>query len=276
MTTPIITYPANNLLWISDLHLDQAHDHEKQRLFQKLKDSRYDAVLLTGDIATAKGLVGHLVEISEACGLRPVFFITGNHDYYGSSFAEVDQAVADLCSRQRNLIALGCGEIIELSRNTAMVGHRGWFDGQAGAGAYTTVGSPDRYLIADFQRLSRNGYFSKLRILGEESATYFRRVLPLALQRYRTVLVSTHVPIFTQALQHGGTFCHWDRQPYFANRAAGNAIVGISRHFTDRRIVIYAGHTHCRVDVHIAPNLEIRVAGAQPGFPAVQEIVTID
>ena len=276
MTTPITTYPAKKLLWVSDLHLDQARDHEKQRLLQKLKDTRYDAVLLTGDISTAKGLVGHLAEISNACGLRPVFFTTGNHDYFGSSFAVVDQAVADLCSRQRNLIALGQGEIIELSRNTAVIGHRGWYDGQAGAGARTKVGSPDRYQISDFRSLSRSGYFEKLRSLGEESAAYFRSVLPRALKRYRAVLVATHVPPCTQALQHGGTYCHWERQPYFANRAAGNAIVGISRHFTDRRIVIHAGHTHCRVVVHLMPNLEIRVAGAQPGFPAIQEIVTID
>jgi Icc protein len=276
MTIPTFSYPTKQLLWVSDIHLDQAREEEKKRFMSQLTCTQYDAVLVTGDISTAAQLVGHLTEISHACGTRPVFFLTGNHDYFGSSFATVDQAVADLCARHRNLISLGGREIVELSPRTALVGHRGWGDGKAGAGEDSKVASPDRYAIDDFRSLNRVGYFTKLRSLGEESATYFRRVLPRALHRHRKVLIGTHFPLFTQAIKHRNTNCAWDRQPYYSNRSAGNAIVGISRNFPGRQIEVYAGHSHCFAEFSMSSNLEIRVAGARRGFPSFQSMITID
>lgn len=276
MTTHSLTIPTRKLLWLSDIHLDQAQDEEKRRFFSRLESSHCDAVMVTGDIATSGHLIANLSEISRVFGTTPVMFVLGNHDYFGSSFSEVDSGVEKLCKTHRNLVALGKGEIIELSPDTALVGHRGWFDGLAGAGARTRVASADRYHISDFTGVDRAGYFRKLRELGRESAVYFRRVLPAALLQHRTVLVATHVPPFTQALRHAGTHCHWQRQPFFSNRAAGNAIVGISRRFGHRRIVVHAGHSHSPATVSLSPNLEIQVAGAQPGCPAMQKILTID
>jgi predicted phosphohydrolase len=277
MTTHSIAVPTRQLLWLSDIHLDQAEAKVKRRFFEKLAASRCDAVLITGDISTSNHLISDLADISRACGsgTTPVILVLGNHDFFGSSFAEVDCAVDALCKTHGNLVVLGKGEIIELSPDTALIGHRGFFDGLAGAGWRTRVGSADRYHISDFKGLDKAGYFQKLRELGVESADYFRRVLPSALVKYGTVLVASHVPPCTQALRHASTHCHWDSQPFFANRAAGNAIVGISRRFPHRRIVVHAGHSHSPITVRVCHNVEIQVAGAQPGFPAMQKIVTI-
>ena len=276
MTTHSRTLPTRQLLWISDIHLDQAQEEEKRRFFDKLETSRCDAILITGDITTSTNIVSDLSEISRAAGTTPVLFVLGNHDYFGSSFEKVDREVAKLCKRHQNLIPLGNGEIIQLSPNTALIGHRGWFDGQAGAGALTRVGSADRYQIDDFKNLSKAQYFHKLRDLGVQSADYFRRVLPAALQQFQTVLVATHVPPCTQALRHCGSHCQWDRQPFFSNRAAGNAIIGISRtrSFASRQVIVYSGHSHC-YSMFQSDNVEIRVAGAQPGYPALNGLQTI-
>lgn len=280
MTTHSRTLPTSQLLWISDIHLDQAQDEVKRRFFDKLATSQCDAILITGDIATSAGIVRELGEISRAAGTTPVMFVLGNHDYFGSSFEMVDREVAETCKRYPNLVPLGYGEIIQLSPQTALIGHRGWFDGQAGAGARTRVGSADRHHIDDFKNLNKAQYFQKLRDLGDESARYFRCVLPAALQRFQTVLVATHVPPCTQALRHRGSHCQWERQPFFSNRAAGNAIIGISRSFRSfrsiapRKVIVYAGHTHCSTSFELS-NLEIRVAGAQPGFPAINKFLII-
>ncbi|MEO5914117.1 MAG: metallophosphoesterase [Luteolibacter sp.] len=276
MTTHSRTLPTRQLLWISDIHLDQAQDEEKRRFFDKLETSRCDALLITGDITTAINLARDLGKISRAAGSTPVMFVLGNHDYFGSSFEMVDREVAELCGRHQNLIPLGYGEIIQLSPQTALIGHRGWFDGQAGAGARTRVGSADRYHIDDFKNLNKAQYFQKLRDLGVQSADYFRRVLPAALQQFETVLLATHVPPCTQALRHQGSYCQWERQPFFSNRAAGNAIIGISRtrSFASRQVIVYSGHSHCYSRFQ-SDNVEIRVAGAQPGFPALNGLQTI-
>jgi hypothetical protein len=141
------------------------------------------------------------------------------------------------------------------------------------------VKCPDRHLIDDFRHLDQKSFFQKLNLLGDESADYFRKVLPRALSRYSNVLVGTHVPPYTQGVRYNDKGCVWNRQPFFANRAAGNCIYGISKSFSksfpNRRIQIYAGHTHSEASVMIRPNLSLRVAGARPGQPGKGELLTV-
>ncbi len=275
MTSKRIILPTKRLLWLTDIHLDKATITSRNRFLDDLRSSSYDAVLISGDISTSAFLIDHLSEISTACGSRPVMFTTGNHDYFGSSFELVDKAIKDVCAQNRNLIALGSGEIIELSKTTALVGHPGWYDGHAGSGAQTKVESPDRHLIDDFRGLDRKSFFQKLSLLGEASADYFRKVLPRALSQYPCVIVGTHVPPFTQGVRYDDRGCAWNRQPYFSNRAAGNLIWGMAKSFPHRRIQVHAGHTHSAALVRIRPNLSMQVEGAKPGCPARGELLTI-
>jgi len=276
MTTQSTKKDIKELALLSDLHLDRASKEAKSRLWDMLAGIRYDAALITGDISVAAQLQNHLALISRACWPRPVYFMVGNHDYFGASFAKVDRLVSETCNRHHNLIAVGAGEYIHLTEHTAMVAHRGWYDGQGGLGARTLIDTPDRHLIADFRNLSRCAFFAKLKDLGNESARYFRLILPSALRQYGTVLIATHVPPFWQGICHSGGPCDWNRQPYFANISAGNVIASIARKFPQRRVIVHAGHTHSPVNVRLSGNLEIRVAGSQPGFPTLQRVVQID
>jgi len=270
-----IHLPIKRLLVLSDLHLDKASIAEKSRFLKALRIFDSDAILITGDISIAGKLIEHLAEICDACGSRPVIFSTGNHDYYGSSFRAVDRAIKALCLKQRNLIALGGGEIVELSKSTALVGHRGWYDGLAGSGSKTRVACPDRHAIEELKILSRAAFFRKLEQLGKESAEYFRQLLPYALTKYERVILATHVPPFTQGLQYDGKGCVWNKQPYFSNRALGNLIWGVSKHFPDRQIQIYAGHTHSAASVRIRQNISLEVAEARPGKPSIGKLLNI-
>lgn len=274
MTPKRIILPTARLLILSDLHLDKASPSSKAEFLEFLRKSNYNTVLITGDISVASMLSNHLEEIAQSCD-RPVIITTGNHDYFGSSLREVDAAVKDVCKKHSNLVSLGNGEIIELSRSTALVGHRGWFDGRAGSGAKSRVESPDRYMIEDFRKLGRKAFFEKLNELGQESALYFRRVLPITLSLYQQVLVGTHVPPFTQGLLYDGKGCVWNRQPFFTNQVLGKLIWKISERFPNRQIQVRAGHTHSAATVMMRPNLSMRVAGARPGYPGKGELLTI-
>lgn len=270
-----IFLPTKQLLILSDIHLEKASQQAKTKFLQSLRLTPADTVLITGDISVATNLIGHLEEISRACGNRTLIFCTGNHDYFGSSIKEVDAAIERFCATHPNLLALGSGEIIELSKSTALVGHRGWFDGLAGSGAKTRVESPDRYLIDDFNKLGRSAFFRALGKLGIESADYLRMVLPMALSRYRKVLLATHVPPFVQGVLYDGKGCVWNRQPYFSNRALGKLIWSLSGNFPDRRIEVFAGHTHSAASIEVRPGLSMQVAGAKPGKPEAGKLLTI-
>lgn len=173
----------------------------------------------------------------------------------------------------RNLHHLRGDEIIPLSQNTALIGHRGWADARAGWGKRTIIGSRDRHSIEEFKKLSRGEMFAKMETLGRESAAAFRRMLPNALSRYRHVVIATHVPPFPDTAHFNGLRCGPTHQPHFTNLSAGMALVGITRNFPHRRVTVLAGHTHNPAHIQILNNLEARVGGAQTGYPAIQEVL---
>ena len=158
------------LLWLTDLHLDWVNIASRRQFYVRLTTTAFDAVVITGDIATATCLPSELLELGQACAPRPVYFVLGNHDFYGSTFAAVDRAVAAACVQQLNLVHLGQGEIVPLSPTTALVGHRGWADGLAGRGDRTDVKCKDIRHIADLKLGSAKEVSGKLAALGKESA----------------------------------------------------------------------------------------------------------
>ena len=103
------TQNTTALLWLSDLHLEQASDETRKRFLERLRSACCDAVLITGDISTSEHLTRHLGEISDACDDRKVYYLLGNHDYFHGSIHEVDRTVIALSQSHRNLIPLGQG-----------------------------------------------------------------------------------------------------------------------------------------------------------------------
>jgi 3',5'-cyclic-AMP phosphodiesterase len=259
-----------NILWLTDLHLDKATGARRSGFYREMRATKADALLITGDISSAKFLPLHLRELAAAASPREVYFVLGNHDFYGSSFAAVDSLVAGVCRAHENLHHLGKGDMIGLPGDTALIGHRGWGDGRMGWGQRSLARNPDFDAIKDFQGLSKTQQFALLRELGRESASYFRKVLPYALTCHRHVIVATHVPPFTRGAHFKGRPCDWLRQPHYSNISAGATILGIAGRFPKSKITILSGHTHCAAQFKASSNIEMRVGGARPGYPEPQ------
>lgn len=266
---------TKSILWLTDLHLDRAKPEHKAALYEEIQRSVADTLLITGDISTAKNLPLHLRELAAAASWRQVFFVLGNHDFHGSSFAQVESCVAGVCGSHVNLRQLGQGEILRLNDETALVGHRGWADGRMGWGARTLARNPDFAAIDDFRGLDRKAAFKLLGRLGSESALYLRSVMPYALTCYKHVIVATHVPPMTSAALYDGKPCDWLRQPFYCNIATGALLLAISKSFARKTITVLCGHTHSAARVQATPNLEIRVGGAKPGHPRSQGVFEV-
>ena len=267
---------ATTLLWLTDLHLDRVGDSTRTQFLSSLSESAAEVVVITGDISIAQSLPGHLLEIGGACFPRPVYFVLGNHDFYGSRFSDVDQTVEVVCEQQKNLCHLGNGETIPLGNNSALIGHRGWGDGRAGWGNRSAARNPDREGIADFRGLSTRATFGLMGDLGKTSGKYFRDMLPYALKCYRNVWIATHVPPFTDAALYDGNKCDRLRQPFYSNISAGGVIKGIAGNFPDKVITVLCGHTHSSANVRIGANVNVRAGRSRPGFPEIQEIVYLN
>lgn len=261
------------VLWLSDLHIDRATGKQQSLLADKLAALAYDAAVITGDSSSAPHLVRHLRMLAAAVAPRRLLFVLGNHDYHNGSFLEVREAVARICQTTPNLTHLGMGDVVALNANTALIGHDGWADARAGWGSRTIINNRDHHSIEDFRNLTKEELFSRMESLGRESAAAFRATLPRALKRFQHVVVATHVPPFPSAAHFSGKICDATFQPHFSNLSAGLALIGITKRFPRRFVTVLAGHTHSPVHARILPNLEIRVAGAQTGKPAIQDIL---
>lgn len=263
------------LMWLTDLHLDEVDEKRRREFYSRLRNEDCDAVVVTGDISDARRLPGHLKELAQTFETRPVYFVLGNHDFYGSSFADVDRAVSAVCEEQTNLRHLGHGEIIPLAGGSALVGHRGWADARAGWGSRTVIPNPDHKKIEDLCGLPEQDVFDKLAELGKESANYFRSILPYALQCYRHVWVATHVPPFTWAAFYKSKPCGRTHQPHYVNVSAGCAIRGISKSFPKSRLSVLCGHTHSAADVNASEKVRVIVGEARKKFPRMQKVFEV-
>ena len=110
------------LAWATDIHLDHASEAIDEAFCADIADSGAEALLIGGDIGEANSLERWLHFVAERVH-RPVYFVLGNHDYYGSDISGVR-------ARMRALDA-SCAKwlphagVVELSERTALVGHGG-------------------------------------------------------------------------------------------------------------------------------------------------------
>ena len=159
-----------------------------------------------------------------------------------------------------------------LGERTVLIGHPGWSDGRAGIGSATTVRMNDSLLIADL-RLEGQELFDRMAALGDASARYIEDIAPLAVRHADRIVVGTHVPPFPEASRYARAPGEPSHLPHFCNVALGEALLRIARAWPKKEFLVLCGHTHERCQWRAADNLVVKVAGAEYGQPAIEEIL---
>ena len=240
--------------WTTDLHFDSVELDAVDRFCDAVAAAKVEGLIISGDIAESKSLVDWLTILDRNLGL-PVYFVLGNHDFYGGSVAGVRRTVGHLDhARLKYLPATGP---VDLGDGVAMVGHDGWGDcriGEVDNFAILTdylaikdlseVVDRDDVLM-DFQK--RGPLIGKLRALGDEAAEQLRPHLEAAAGQSNAVVVVTHVPPFRQAAWHGGSISEEKWLPGFTCKAIGDLLETTANAHPDCRITVLCGpHTRDR------------------------------
>lgn len=262
------------LAWATDIHLNFVSRREAAAFCQTIEASGADAVLIGGDIAEAHDVEDWLRFLEQQLE-RPIYFVLGNHDYYGGSIARVRERIAARAEASRWLCWLDTADVVQLTESTGLVGHGGWADGRRGDYANSRVLLNDYLLIAELSGLDRETRRSKLMALGDEAAAHVRRALPSALDRFSHVVLLTHVPPFREACWHEGRISTDDFLPHFTCQAVGDVLLEIMRPRPDRTLTVLCGHTHGEGEARPLPNLCVRTGGAVYGRPALQPLVEV-
>lgn len=261
--------------WITDIHLNFLDAQDIQRFCQGLADQRPDAVLVGGDIGEADTITGYLSALEDACPC-PIYFVLGNHDFYGGSIAGVRAEAKACADRSSRLYWLPDACIVPLTQATCLIGHGTWADGRLGNYQASDVMLNDYFLIQELTGLDARTRLEKLHHLGDEAVAHFRRLLPQALERFRHVLVLTHVPPFRAACWHEGRISNDDYLPHFSNKAVGDVLFEAMQVYPHCRMTVLCGHTHGSGTADILPNLHVKTGGAEYGKPCLQEILAIE
>jgi len=203
------------IAWLTDIHLNFLSRDDAEDFFTQIRAEQPDAILLTGDIGEARNVVVWLERMDRELQ-RPIYFVLGNHDFYGGSIEAVRAAVTALERPRPYLKYLtATDEVIELTKTVGLIGDDGWADARLGNYEQSLIMMNDYRLIAELAPLSKHDRWPKLKELGDQAAAHVRRLLPQALARYDNVILGTHVPPLREACWHEGQLSNDEWLPHF-------------------------------------------------------------
>lgn len=260
--------------WATDLHLDWADAAGRQDFLAAVLATVADVVVLSGDIAEGANTALYLEEMAREFQ-RPVYFVLGNHDFYGSSVDRTRRRMARLAAESKFLHYLPTCGVVELTPTTAMIGHDGWGDARLGDYENSKVFLTDFVAIEDLAEVYRNrpALRQRLNELGDAAAQYVGSRLTEALQRYSRVVLVTHVPPFREAAWYDGKFSNDDWLPFFSCQAVGEVLRQTMRDCPARQLLVLCGHTHGRGESQILDNLRVLTGGSDAPGPIVQQVL---
>jgi len=262
------------LTWLTDIHLEFLESYEVNDFIQRIANTPSEIILIGGDIGVASNIQIYLA-LLEKILKRPIYFVLGNHDFYGGSIEQVRLSVKKLISQSRWLRWLTVSGVVELSQNTGLIGHDSWADGRLGNAFYSEVLLNDFFRIKELTGLTTKERFLKLNALGDEAARYFQTILPLAVKRYSNLILLTHVPPFKEASWHEGKISDDEFLPHFTCSVVGNVLVKVMQENPQCHLTVLCGHTHSEGEASILPNLYVKTGGAVYGSPQSQKLIKI-
>ena len=260
--------------WLTDIHLEFPEENDVVKFIKELANQQFDGLLLTGDISTATQLESHL-KLFEGLYRAPVYFVLGNHDYYGGSIESVRKTGEKICSKSNWLNWLPESGIVQLGSDTCLIGHDGWADGRLGDYGRSRVLLNDYLKIRNFIKAGQLGRLALLNSLGDQAAAHFQDILPGALEQFDHVIVLTHAPPFKESCWHEGKISADDWLPHFSCKAVGEVLAAAMKNAPEKQMTVLCGHTHSSGECQILPNLLVKTGGAQYGEPEVQEIIAV-
>lgn len=279
------------LAWCTDIHLDFIDRPDEvgrvhEEFAEPLSQVDCDGVVISGDLSLAEHVCRHL-RILDTVVKKPVYFVLGNHDFYGGSFDVVRSEVRSTCAASTHLRYLTGTEPIVLSPKVALVGDDGWYDARHGNLSAANFVMSDWFRISDYisngsmepgpwgPRPHMGTIVSLSRKFADESADRLRAALRTAAASHETVIVVTHVPPWPKVHRHNGKTGSPATHPWYTSKATGDAIEDIAREFPRVKFEVFCGHTHGKFDARLGPNVVCHVGGSNYGEPSVAGFLQI-
>jgi len=271
--------------WITDPHLDCLNGAEALVAFlDKLNKRGSDGLVVTGDIGTS-GNIYDLLGLMSGAYRRPIYFVLGNHDYYGDWMGNTKEKVRAVCKAVPDGILNWATEsgVLQLSEDTVLIGHDGIYDGLCGRGHGTDLSLHDFQMktgildLAEALQFGTRHLFEKLLELAKLSAAMVESSIREATRNpIKKVLIITHVPPFHEVSYFRGRPSDERSAPYYVNKTMGDMLRRVTAQYPHVKFDVFAGHTHGKRHYKAEENLDVYVGSARyskaPQFQAYIEV----
>jgi predicted phosphohydrolase len=259
------------LIWMSDIHLNFLNEQKRKEFYEMVKNAAGDAVVISGDIAESHNVVKFISDMQSAVGI-PIYFVLGNHDFYGSSVAGAIRSV-------KTLGYLGSKPYVALNDSTALLGVDGWGDCRCGDFENSRLTMSDWIHIDDLRKgygKGMNTLKKALQKLADRDATELSKKVTKAIESgYKRIIIVTHVPPFEQCSLYAGRKSTPSGLPFFASKILGDTILPLVKRHSDIDFLWLSGHTHSRAKYKPCRNMVCKVAKAEYFFPQIEEVYNV-
>lgn len=275
--------------WCSDIHLDHMRDEQHIIAFvESIVDEDIDGVFLTGDIANGT-CIDVMLELIASATQRPVYFVLGNHDFYGSSIGATRAAMLQL---RPLLTYMSSRPFVRLSDKTGLVGHDGWYDFLYND--YYRIVQPsgaEMFALADWTQIEEfkaqyaqlQGQLPNYKVaaeisgsLAQEGATHVVGQIKAAVKAgCSNITVLTHIPPFKEASRYQDRPSPAYSLPLFSSKIMGDMLLECYAMYPHIKFDVLCGHTHDAYDQHVRKNMRCRVMEAEYRYPRVQYVEVV-
>jgi predicted MPP superfamily phosphohydrolase len=273
--------------WTTDIHLDMAGDvlGKIQKLSMDLR--RCDALIITGDISVSDVVVPHL-SMLETVIEKPIYFVLGNHDYYGSNIGTVRRNVTNLCNSSSYLRYMSSVPFIKLGEGKYLIGHDGWYDAQNGNPNGDSLLMNDWIRIADFnsalraslmgRTLNKNTIIGISRQLAQQSVNHVANSIKSVIKNSDHIIVMTHVPPFKESFNASEKYSSIPSSevlPWYTSKVMGDMLMNAARTYPHVKFTILSGHVHSHYDDDLLNNLNVKVGKSIYGNPQLLTSISV-
>lgn len=265
---------ALKFYWLTDIHLNFLDEWQLEKFITRLASKKSDGLLIAGDIGEADSLIAYLKLLAERVDCH-IYFVLGNHDYYGGSIDYVRSELIDFIKQVPRLHWLSVNTSISLSSETALVGHDSWADGRLGDYWNSRVQLNDFLQIGDFIGRTESDCLNRMQVLADEAVQHLQKNLNIALQNHSKVIVMTHVPPFAESALYRGKISDAAWLPFFTCQAVGETLLRVMAKHPDKEALVLCGHTHGSAVYQALPNLRVVTGAALYGQPRIYKALEI-
>jgi Icc-related predicted phosphoesterase len=266
------------IAWLSDIHLNFLDKDLRLKFHRTIVNADVELIIISGDIAEANSVSGMLIEMYDVIN-KPIYFVLGNHDYYGGQVHEVREEMTRLTHTEPFLYWLQVLKPTLLKKGIYLLGQDGWADGRFGDYYQSPVEMNDSRLIVDLfaqNCLGKKELLAKMQQLADADAFQLKEKLLSAIAMdAQQVLIVTHIPPFKENCFYRGQASNKDFLPYYASQATGNVLLAVASEYSQVNFLVLCGHTHATSLYQPLPNLLVKSAQAEYYHPDIQEIINL-